>query len=41
MAELAEGYELARARAVAPETTPARPPHARPLAPIAGGRRAA
>jgi glycosyltransferase involved in cell wall biosynthesis/predicted metal-dependent phosphoesterase TrpH len=41
MAELAEGYELALARAAGPKTAPAGPPRATPLAPIAGGRRAA
>ena len=41
MAELAAGYEAALARAAAPKMTPAGPPRAAPLAPIAGGRRAA
>ena len=41
MGELAAGYEAALARAAAPKTTPAGPPRAAPLSPIAGGRRAA
>jgi hypothetical protein len=42
MAELATGYEIALARAAAPEPAPANPPHdIRPVTPIAGGRRAA
>jgi glycosyltransferase involved in cell wall biosynthesis/predicted metal-dependent phosphoesterase TrpH len=41
MAELADGYDLALARTAAPEMTPAGPPRTAPLAPIAGGRRAA